>query len=95
MVRITDNKEIKEAVLAGLQRNKEKYGKRYCPCSLVRNDDTVCMCKEFREMEEGMCHCQLYIKTKDESIQGSDKVLLIEKGDLDNSIASKLRGHHI
>lgn len=25
MVRITDNKEIKEAVLAGLQRNKEKY----------------------------------------------------------------------
>lgn len=38
--------------------------------SLVRNDDTVCMCKEFREMEEGMCHCQLYVKTKDESIQG-------------------------
>lgn len=70
MVGITDNKEIKEAVLAGLQRNKEKYGKRYCPCSLVRDDDTVCMCKEFREMEEGMCHCQLYIKTKDESIQG-------------------------
>lgn len=28
-------------------------------------DDTVCMCKEFREMEEGMCHCQLYVKTKD------------------------------
>ena len=97
MVRITDNKEIKEAVLAGLQRNKEKYGKRYCPCSLVRDDDTVCMCKEFREMEEGTCHCQLYIKTKDESIQDdrSDKVLLIEKGDLDNSIASKLRGHHV
>lgn len=23
-----------------------KYGKRYCPCSLVRNDDTVCMCKD-------------------------------------------------
>ena len=31
-------------------------------------DDKVCMCKEFRE--EGMCHCQLYVKTKDESIQG-------------------------
>ena len=54
MVRVTDDKEVKEAVLAGLQRNKEKYGKRYCPCSLVRNDDTVCMCKEFREMEEGI-----------------------------------------
>lgn len=28
---VTDDKEIKETVLAGLQRNKEKYGKRYCP----------------------------------------------------------------
>lgn len=65
MVRITDNKG------SCISRfTEEKYGKRYCPCSLVRNDDTVCMCKEFREMEEGMCHCQLYVKTKDESIQG-------------------------
>ena len=45
--------------------NKDKYGKRYCPCSLIRDEDTVCMCKEFREMEEGTCHCQLYVKTKE------------------------------
>ena len=62
---VIDNKEVKETVLAGLKRNKEKYGKKYCPCSLVRDEDTVCMCKEFREMEEGTCHCQLYVKTKD------------------------------
>lgn len=43
MIRVTDNKEIKETVLAGLKHNKDKYGKRYCPCSLVRNDDTVCI----------------------------------------------------
>lgn len=65
MIKVTDNKEIKETVLAGLKRNKEKYGKKYCPCSLVRDENTVCMCKEFREMEEGTCHCQLYVKTKD------------------------------
>ena len=65
MIKVTDNKEVKETVLAGLKRNKEKYGKKYCPCSLVRDEDTVCMCKEFREMEEGICHCQLYVKTKD------------------------------
>lgn len=59
MIKVTDNKEVKETVLAGLKRNKEKYG----PCSLVRDEDTVCMCKEFREMEEGTC--QLYVKTKD------------------------------
>ena len=60
MIKVTDNKEIKETVLSGLKRNKEKYGKRYCP--LERTDDTVCMCKEFREMDKGICHCQLYIK---------------------------------
>lgn len=65
MIKVTDSKEVKETVLAGLKRNKEKYGKKYCPCSLVRDEDTVCMCKEFREMEEGTCHCQLYVKTKE------------------------------
>ena len=62
-IKVTSNKEIRDTVLAGLKKNKDKYGKKYCP--LVREDDTVCMCKEFREMEEGICHCQLYIKTKD------------------------------
>ena len=36
----------------------------YCPCSLIKSEDTKCMCKEFREMENGMCHCGLYIKEK-------------------------------
>ena len=58
--------------LCGMVTIRDKYIKelREKILSLVRNDDTVCMCKEFREMEEGMCHCQLYVKTKDESIQG-------------------------
>lgn len=34
----------------------------YCPCSLVKSNDTKCMCKEFRETTEGACHCGLYIK---------------------------------
>jgi len=34
----------------------------YCPCALLKNKDTKCMCKEFREMDKGMCHCGLYIK---------------------------------
>lgn len=41
---------------------KENSG--YCPCALVKNADTKCMCKEFRKMDEGVCHCGLYIKTK-------------------------------
>lgn len=45
------------------QQKKENNG--YCPCSLVKTHDTKCMCKEFREMDEGMCHCGLYIKIKE------------------------------
>ena len=34
----------------------------YCPCSTVKDEDTLCMCKEFREQEEGLCHCGRYEK---------------------------------
>lgn len=34
----------------------------YCPCRLFKTEDTKCMCKEFREQEEGYCHCGLYYK---------------------------------
>ena len=37
----------------------------YCPCTLVKNKDTKCMCKDFREMDEGVCHCGLYIKVRE------------------------------
>ena len=40
MIKVTNNEEVKETVLAGLKRNKEKYGKRYC--SLERSED-VCV----------------------------------------------------
>lgn len=36
----------------------------YCPCQLERTPDTKCVCKSFREMDEGVCHCGLYIKYK-------------------------------
>lgn len=36
----------------------------YCPCALVKNKDTKCKCREFREMEEGMCRCGLFIKER-------------------------------
>lgn len=42
-----------------------KANNGYCPCALEKTKDTKCMCKEFREMEEGTCHCGLYIKIKD------------------------------
>lgn len=43
-------------------RKALKDNNGFCPCTIVRNEDTKCMCKEFREMKEGICHCGLYIK---------------------------------
>lgn len=35
----------------------EKNG-GYCPCAIVKNEDTKCMCKEFKEQKTaGVCHC--------------------------------------
>lgn len=41
----------------------------YCPCRREMTEDTMCMCKEFREQIadenfEGFCHCMLYYKEK-------------------------------
>lgn len=65
MLRIvmTSDEDVKRAILARLDKNKEMYGKRYCPCALEKNDDTVCMCKAFKEQDfVGECHCGLYEK---------------------------------
>lgn len=64
-IKVNDNKEIADAVKAGL---KKKNG--YCPCRVEISEDTKCICKEFREQMadpdfEGYCHCMLYYKTKD------------------------------
>lgn len=71
MIKINEDKEYVAKIKKKLEENKEKYGKQFCPCvipSLYTSNDSndyVCMCKEFREQEEGMCHCGLYYKTKD------------------------------
>lgn len=54
----------KEHVNKILQQIKTNGG--YCPCALTQNEDTKCMCKQFREMDAGMCHCGLFIKGEDD-----------------------------
>lgn len=63
-VKLNPNEDVVKTVKAGL---KQTGG--YCPCRIERNEDTKCMCKEFREQIkdlnfEGFCHCMLYIKEK-------------------------------
>jgi len=44
-------------------RKRLKENEGYCPCRLIKNEDTKCMCKEFVEQStSGECHCGLYVK---------------------------------
>ena len=55
---VSENKELVNEI-----RQKLKDNEGYCPCSLVKNINTRCPCKNFREQEEpGECHCGLYVK---------------------------------
>ncbi len=61
---LNPDKEIVESL-----KNKIKENGGYCPCRLVHNEDTKCMCKEFRDQIKddsfvGYCHCMLYYKEK-------------------------------
>lgn len=63
-IRYNTDKEVVERVKQGLAARGG-----YCPCRLEKNEDTKCMCKEFREQIadpdfEGYCHCLLYYKEK-------------------------------
>ena len=63
-IRFNDNEKVVNAIREGL---KKKDG--HCPCRLEITEDTMCMCKEFRDQIadsefEGYCHCMLYYKSK-------------------------------
>ena len=34
----------------------------HCPCAIFHDNDTLCMCKDFREQESGLCHCGRFEK---------------------------------
>lgn len=43
-----------------------KQNDNYCCCAIVKDEDTKCMCKNFREQtESGFCHCGRFLKVKD------------------------------
>lgn len=59
-IKLNSDKELVKNI-----RKRLKENDNYCPCRLIKSEDTKCMCKEFREQEEGECHCGLYIKYKE------------------------------
>ena len=57
---VNPDKELVNEIRKALKENDG-----YCPCKIEKTIDTKCICKDFREIEEGMCHCGLYIKQKE------------------------------
>ena len=68
-IHVNKDKELVVKVRAALKENDG-----YCPCRLDKTPDTLCMCKEFREMESGECCCGLYWKEKDPDESRADKI---------------------
>lgn len=56
-IRINCDDRIRKNLQKALEDNEG-----YCPCRLVKTEDTKCMCKEFRDQKQGWCHCGLYEK---------------------------------
>ncbi len=80
------DEEINEGVAMGLARNRLIYGKRYCPCFIVKGetkqerkeaDNRICPCKPALETEipdNGVCHCGIFCTpeyAKEKEIQKS------------------------
>lgn len=60
MIKVSNDDDFVKVMRDALMENNG-----YCPCAVEKTEDTKCMCKDFRELEEGACNCGLYIKEKD------------------------------
>lgn len=60
MILLSDDESLVNNIRKQLKENDG-----YCPCKLEKNENTKCMCSEFREMDEGVCHCGLFVKIKE------------------------------
>ena len=60
-IKLSNNKGLVAEIK---QKLKENNG--YCPCRLIKTEDTKCPCREFREQtEQGECHCGLLVKAEE------------------------------
>lgn len=66
---LNDNPKMIEGLAKRLLENEKKYGKKYCPCRIVKglpeiDEKNICPCSYSKEEIEktGHCLCWLFIK---------------------------------
>lgn len=66
---LNKNQKIVNHLIDALLEREKKYGKRYCPCRMIKgveeeDDKIICPCvyhkKEIKK--DGHCHCLLFVK---------------------------------
>jgi len=69
IMKLNPDKKVVDRVMAGLNKNEEKYGKRYCPCRRVTGNEAedakiICPCIYSKEEieKDGKCFCGLFVK---------------------------------
>ena len=61
IIKKNPNKEIFDEISKVIKENDN-----YCCCAITKNEDSLCICKNFREQKEGgFCHCGRYYKVSD------------------------------
>jgi len=59
IIKNPDNEEYEEITQDVINNNG------FCPCMSVKNQDTKCICREFKEQEHsGYCKCGRYMKVE-------------------------------
>lgn len=87
------NDEVNESIQMGLARNKLIYGKRYCPCFMVIEENEneknrLCPCEPALKNEipnNGCCHCGIYC-----TVEKAQELYLND--DIKDSISTHSRG---
>lgn len=58
---IVENPRLVLSILNKVEETK------YCPCSIIKDSDHLCMCKDSKELKPGeTCHCGIFIKKETE-----------------------------
>lgn len=59
-IKFAKDKETTQKILDAVKKNDG-----YCPCRLIKDESTICVCEEFRAAPAGeTCHCGLYYKVE-------------------------------
>lgn len=60
--KLTEDKQMKIIEVNPAIKDLVDANNGYCPCTVVKNDDTKCICREFKEQKSGLCHCGRFEK---------------------------------